>query len=260
MSNPKIEKKQAPLAKFLLEGRWAAELSIFSWNFIPLQLACPRGDGHPVLVLPGFTAGDWSTKPLRLFLEGLGYKAYGWEQGTNTGPSAELMLAMEERLDALYQQHGCKVSLVGWSLGGIYARELARRFPEKVRQVMTLGSPYGAEREHVHAALIGLLQVLKGKTFEELHAEFLPEGDSPPPVPCTSVYSKTDGVADWTLCIEDEPDATHQNIQVYGAHTGLGWNTSIAWLLADRLAQPEDDWKKFEPTTRAERLSYPNIS
>lgn len=255
-----MSKKKAKLGHFLMEGRAWAELAAFGWSYLPMKLLAPRGDGHAVLVLPGFMTGDTTTQPLRNFLSDMGYHTYGWGQGINKGPSIELMLNMAALLDKIYLEHG-KVSIIGWSLGGVYARELARRFPDRVRQVITLGSPFAADsREHVSDALIALLEGLTGKSFEEVQAEFLPHGDTPPPVPCTAAYSKTDGVVHWSLCREAKPDKTHQNVEVYGAHTGLGFNPSIVWLIADRLSQPEDGWKKFDPQNAPWRVLYPAIS
>lgn len=255
-----MPKKKAKIGHLLMEGRAWAELAAFGWSYLPMKLMAPRGDGHAVLVLPGFMTGDTSTQPLRTFLTGLGYQVYGWGQGINKGPNPELMDAMATLLDQIYLKHG-KVSVIGWSLGGVYARELARRFPDRVRQVMTLGSPFAADsREHVSDALINLLETLTGKTFEEVQADFLPNGDTPPPVPCTAVYSKTDGIAHWTLCLEAKPDATHQNVEVFGSHMGLGFNPSIVWLIADRLSQPEENWQKFAPKNAPVSALYPSIS
>ena len=101
----------------------------------------PRGDGHPVLVLPGFIASDTSTAILRRYLKRMGYDAHAWELGRNLGPKAigregEKLVA---RLRAIHELTGQKVSLVGWSLGGVMARLVARRAPEAVRQVISLG-------------------------------------------------------------------------------------------------------------------------
>ena len=109
----------------------------------PWLAAAPRGDGHPVLVFPGLLASDLSTQPLRGFLKAHGYAAHGWKQGRNLGLRPGVEADMLDRIDELYERHGRrKVSLVGWSLGGIYARQLAKRVPDKVRCVISLGSPF----------------------------------------------------------------------------------------------------------------------
>ena len=109
---------------------------------LPLQRALPVGDGHPVLVLPGLLAGDGSTWALRRLLRRLGYRAHGWRLGRNIGPTAKAVRGMAERLDELHTRYDAPVSLVGWSLGGIFARAMARHHPSAVRQVITLGSPF----------------------------------------------------------------------------------------------------------------------
>jgi pimeloyl-ACP methyl ester carboxylesterase len=171
----------------------------------------PRGDGHPVLVLPGFLAGDDSTRILRRYLQSLGYAVHPWLQGRNLGsPSARD--ALDERLAELQQRYDRKLSLVGWSLGGVYARGVAKRLPGNVRQVITLGSPFGES--------------------------------SPPPVPSTAIFSKSDGITRWQTCREPE-GPRFENIEVTGSHCGLGWNAFVLWAIADRLAQPEDEWRPF---------------
>jgi pimeloyl-ACP methyl ester carboxylesterase len=127
-----------------LEVRAIWELQAFFATY-PLLRRAPRGDGHPVLVLPGLAASDVSTRPLRTLLKELGYAAHGWKQGTNNGPRDGVEAGMEARLTELAQRYQRKVSLIGWSLGGIFARELARRSPELVRQVITLGSAFASE-------------------------------------------------------------------------------------------------------------------
>ena len=128
-------------ALLALEGRAWLEFAALL-PALPLLGRAPAGDGHPVLVLPGWLANDRSTQALRWFLRDRGYHAHGWKLGRNLGPSSALAPALRQRFTALRARHGRKVSLIGWSLGGIYARELARRFPDDVRQVITLASPF----------------------------------------------------------------------------------------------------------------------
>jgi pimeloyl-ACP methyl ester carboxylesterase len=180
---------------------------------LPLLRAAPRGDGHPVLVLPGFTASDLSTRVLRAYLRRRDYAAHGWQLGRNVGLEGEIGGRMRDRLLALHAEHGRRVSLVGWSLGGIYARELAKLAPGCVRQVITLGSPFA----------------------------LLP----PPPVPATAIYSRSDGVVAWQDCRELESART-DNVEIVGSHCGLGVNPLVLFAVADRLAQPESGWKPFD--------------
>ena len=205
----------------------------------------PRGDGHPVLVLPGLLAADSSTRALRTLLRGLGYFVHGWRLGRNIGPTAEAVRGMRDRLDELGQRHGRSVTLLGWSLGGIFARDLARRSPEAVRQVITLGSPFRLARHgqsRAHRAF---------ERYSHLHVEHrqLPleqEEVAALAVPATSIYSRVDGIVSWRACL-DTPSATAENIAVLGSHLGLGHHPAVAWAVADRLAQPDGAWAPFRP-------------
>lgn len=210
-----------------------------------LQLAAPRGDGHPVLVLPGLMAGDASTLVLRRYLRRLGYDVHGWKLGRNIGPTPEAVYGMGAKLDALAERHGRKVSIVGWSLGGIYARVLARLNPDDVRQVITLGSPYrikdGSE-SRAHRTY---------ERFSHLHIDGVidpatRDAAAPIDVPSTSVYSKLDGIVPWQTCMEPA-GPQRESIEVLGSHFGLGHNPAVLWLVGDRLAQPEGSWRPFHP-------------
>jgi pimeloyl-ACP methyl ester carboxylesterase len=209
---------------------------------LPLSPALPAGDGHPVLVLPGLLAGDASTIALRGMLRLLGYDVHGWELGPNVGPTAKVTQGMDRRLQELAQRHGRTVSVVGWSLGGIFARTLARRSAHLVRQVVTLGSPFRlarADQSHATRAF---------ERFSHLHVEHVPLPLDVPasslPVPSTSIYSRCDGVVDWRACL-DVPGPITENVEVYGSHLGLGHNPAVLWAVADRLAQPQGAWQPF---------------
>src|ERR1700694_6058226 len=119
---------------------------IFEFNasllLSPLLMRAPRGDGHPVLTLPGFLASDLSMSPMRRYLKELGYDAYAWNIGRNVGGVVRMRDALRERLAAIHTATGRKVSIIGWSLGGVYARDLALQAPDMVRAVITLGSPF----------------------------------------------------------------------------------------------------------------------
>jgi esterase/lipase len=212
----------------------------------PLLMSAPRGDGHPVLVLPGFVTSDRSTRILRRYLADQGYDVHAWELGRNLGPKAigdngEKLLS---RLRAIHRNTGRKVSLVGWSLGGVMARELARREPHMVRQVISLGSPFTGDPRATNVAR--LYERLTGDRLdgEALQAR-LAESRKAPPVPSTSIYSKADGVTSWRNCIEPASERT-DNIEVHGSHCGLGVNPAVLYAVADRLAQPEGRWARFE--------------
>jgi len=235
----------------MLEGQRALLEGMTLRPAAPLLRSSPRGDGHPVLVLPGFTAGDTSTRPLRQHLRRLGYSAHGWRLGPNLGPGGGVREGMIERLDELATRHGRKVTLVGWSLGGIYARELAKGLPAKVRQVVTLGSPFGdAGNASNVRRLFDLVAGPQRRRAQQAGAASL---RAAPPVPSTAIYSRTDGVVHWRSCQEPEGART-ENIEVPGSHCGLGVNPLVLYAVADRLAQPESGWQPFERSGWRRRL------
>ena len=204
--------------------------------------SAPEGDGHPVVVLPGFVASDASTRVLRDFLKRKGWNAHPWLQGRNLGLKAGLREAITERVLRLHDRYGERVSLVGWSLGGVFAREIAKTRPEVVRQVITLGSPFGNVARRTHATRLYLAVAGDPEEHEDVTPYAIAE---PPDLPCTAIYSKTDGVVPWESCIERETDLT-ENIEVPGSHCGLGMNPLVFYAVADRLSQPAGRWRKFE--------------
>jgi pimeloyl-ACP methyl ester carboxylesterase len=215
-------------------------------SFLALRPALsllPRGDGHPVLVLPGFLASDTSTIPMRNLLTQLGYDAVGWDLGRNIQITATRVKAMGACLNALHQRTGSKVSIVGWSLGGLLARELAKLHPEVVRQVISLGSPLSADRGISKVARI--FEALNGPVTEVQHRGKFVDLGTPPPVPSTSVFTKGDGVVHWRGSLQPE-GPERENVEVLASHIGLGVNPSVMWLIANRLAQPEGEWAPFE--------------
>ena len=230
-------------ALLALEARAVLELGWFVQS-LPLLSLTPRGDGHPVLVLPGFTAGDLSTVPLRRFLETRGFHAHGWKQGRNLGMRPGLDLRMARRLRGIHWRFGCKVSLVGWSLGGIYARELARQHPDQVRQVITLGSPFRIDPNRQRSAVSAIYDRLS-PTHDVSVDDLLPGmGAGHLDVPATAIYTRTDGVVRWWQCIESVGDR-RENIEVRGSHSGLGFNPAVMYAISDRLAQPAGTWSPF---------------
>jgi pimeloyl-ACP methyl ester carboxylesterase len=202
------------------EARAAPELASFAMTAGPLLAASPRGDGHAVLVLPGLGGSDSSTAPLRWFLGRLGYRSFGWGLGRNRGFGRHVTDGLDELLAAAHEAG--PVSLVGWSLGGVHAVELARRRPDAVRSIITLGSPLAGRR--------------------------------PPPaqIPTTSVYSRTDAIVSWRASLlASRP--VHENVEVRGSHLGLGHNPAVALVVADRLAQRPGSWRRFTPPRWARR-------
>lgn len=224
----------------LLESRAWLEAGA-SLALLPVWRLAPRGDGHPVLVLPGLAAGDDSTAILRGFLRSLGYPARGWRQGCNLGFRPGVLEALRHRILDLSARHGRKVSLIGWSLGGIFARELAKEIPDAVRLVITLASPFTGHPRATHA--FRLYEWVSGHRIggPEVH-ELL---RAPPPVPTTSIWSRTDGVVSWRCSVERQLPRV-ENIEVNASHLGIGAHPLALYAIADRLAQPEGQWRPFQ--------------
>jgi pimeloyl-ACP methyl ester carboxylesterase len=211
------------------------------------------GDGHPVLVLPGFAASDRSTGPLRSALRRKGYATHGWNLGLNIGPHRHIVEGLDQRLTDLHRRYGgVTVSLVGWSLGGVYARELARLRPDAVRQVITLASPYRMRPGDRSRASM-LYNTIAPRTDRFLPQTEPEEARPPVPVPATSIYTRTDSVVRWHTCI-DTVGPGRENIEVIGTHNGLGVNVAALLAVADRLAQPEGGWAPFRAPHRARHL------
>jgi len=222
-----------------LEARAPVELwaSVIS---LPFLRQVPKGDGQPVLVFPGLLAGDSTTLLLRAFLKQLGYVPFGWKQGINIGPRHGVLAGCKERIEEIHSEYGRKISLVGWSLGGLYAREMAKLMPGMVRQVITLGSPFAGNPQATHAWRI--FEYFSGHSARD--PNLLERLRTAPPVPTTSIYSKTDGVVAWQ-CSVQAPAKQSENIEVSASHLGLGMNPLALFALADRLAQQQDAWKPF---------------
>jgi hypothetical protein len=230
-------------ALLLLEGRAIPELFGFVAALPSLTALAPRGDGQPVLVLPGLATGDRATTALRRFLSSKGYPTYGWKLGLNLGPRPGVEQSLLALVDDLYEKHGRKVSLVGWSLGGIYARQLGKMVPEKVRQVISLGSPFGGTPRATNAWRV--YELASGESVDDTDRHMGGAISAPPPVPTTAIYSRTDGICAWQNCIETKSD-TAENIEVKASHCGLGHHPAAVYAVADRLAQPEGNWKPFD--------------
>lgn len=201
----------------------------------------PRGDGHPVLVLPGLLAGDFSTAPLRRFLRTLCYDARGWKLGVNTGPTPRLREALDARLCHLAERHARAVSLIGWSLGGIYARELARAHPDRVRVLITLATPF---RDISATRAANIIPIRPGGRPLHESQELRAWLRRPVPVPTTSVYSRSDGIVAWQSCIEVD-GGQRENVEVECSHTGMGFHPQVLEVIADRLAQPAGEWRPY---------------
>jgi pimeloyl-ACP methyl ester carboxylesterase len=224
----------------MLEWRAPWELGA-SLAASPLLQMAPRGDGHPVLVFPGLAASDLSTVPLRNFLQSRHYVPYGWDLGMNFGPRPGVLAASLNRIRELVERHEAKVSLVGWSLGGVYARELAKIAPDLVRGVITLGTPFNGNPKATNAWR--LYEFASGSKVGDptLHAGLA----QTPPVPTTSVFSRSDGIVAWKCSLEKAEHRCAESVEVRASHVGLGMNPAAWYVLADRLAQVQDAWQPF---------------
>ena len=212
-----------------------------------LGTAC-RGDGHPVLVLPGWLVGDPSTVLLRNVLRALGHDVSGWSLGTNRGPNVHLVEELRSRLERLHHESGRRVSLVGWSLGGLYAQELARAAPGSVRRLITLGTPVLRRNVWTQNAS----QIADRASHLPRVAAILPRPWAEPGslrVPATSVYSRADGIVPWSAC-RYAVGPRRESVEVRGSHLGLAHNPAVLWLLADRLGQKDGECEPFRPPRR----------
>ena len=225
----------------MMEMRAIPELFGFTMSWPTLATFSPRGDGQPVLVLPGLITSDNATRPLRGLLTTLGYPTYGWEMGRNYGPLPGVEEGLVNRVKELSEKYGRKVSIVGWSLGGIYARQLGKMLPDHVRQVISLGSPFngdpGATRVYPVARRLMPLH-------EEPITNLRTLAGQPLAVPNSNVYSRQDAIVPWQIATETTDEQT-ENIEVFAGHMSLGFSPTVLFALADRLGQAEDSWQPF---------------
>ena len=215
------------------------------WMTTPILLGGPRGDGHCVMVLPGFSSDDRSTHWLRCYLDYLGYQSVEWGLGHNLGyrTLGKSEQRLRHRVEALAVTSGRKISLVGWSLGGVMARHMARDLPDYVRQVVTLGAPFTGDPTATNIRLF--YEMLSGDDMDSSHSRKAWRANrAAPPVRTSSIYSKSDGVTAWQNCLEVENEFA-ENIEVVGSHMGLPHNAMALYAVADRLAQPETEWQPY---------------
>jgi pimeloyl-ACP methyl ester carboxylesterase len=200
---------------------------------LPRLLTAPRGDGHTVVDIPGWKAPELSGAPLRAYLRSLGYDARGWGFGTNTGDPRRDVERLTRSVLELAGASGAPVSLVGWSLGGVIAREVARREPDAVRRVITYGTPVvgGPRFTAVARAYDAGASTAAEKVAQRLDAE------SPIQVPLTAVFTRRDGIVAWQACL-DRTSPHVEHVEVFSTHIGLGLDPDVWRLVADRLATP----------------------
>ncbi len=229
---PTSEIKIPSLYLYLTEGIRSFKEWIQSFRFRRKYQPATKGDGHPVLVIPGFLGNDINTLPLRNFLKRIGYTTYPWELGVNLA-NFEDIDALEKRVNDLYLKHQEKISVVGWSLGGIYARELSKRNPAMIRQVITTGSPFRGI--HEPNRVDWLLRLLRGDVEKEVGEDFINSIAEPTSVLTTSIYSKKDGAVPWQTCMEAVEDDLHKNVEVNSSHIGMPHNKEVLVVISERL-------------------------
>jgi len=222
-----------------------------------LVSTAPRGDGHPVMVLPGFATSDRMTLLLRHFLSVLGYRVFPWNLGWNfdhhsVGANGE---HISREIDRIRDEAGDDVSLIGWSLGGVIAREAARRNPVGVRQVIALGSPFAGDPEATSMSLLYALTTGKSARSPEARARSR-RGVRPLPVPSSAIFSRSDGITAWQNCVGQTDDIT-ENIEVRASHFGFMANPAVYLAVADRLAQPKEGRQSFVPEGPLASLFFP---
>ncbi len=254
MTNPSAKRISSPslIKSFTEATRTGLELVAGQIGEKLIHRNTPEARHHPVLIVPGFMAGDWTTIALRNFLVRKGYPAYSWQGGINTGPSEKNLMHLEKRLHTIANYHPDeKVTLIGHSLGGIFAREMAREHPDLINQVITLGSPFaaGPHPKSVASVVRHAFSLINGDDHPFLVDSSLAlQSMTPPPVPTTSIYSRGDGIVNWETCLNPDGHNFTENVEIWGSHCGMVANPLAFIVCADRLAIPrQKDWKPFDP-------------
>jgi len=236
----------------LLEMRLFMEMALLPAS-LPLLMEAPQGDGHPVVLVPGFMAGESTLLALKLFLQNKGYDVHTWGLGRNVGFRGKHANALPQKIRYLHHTTGRKVSLVGWSLGGVFSFYGAETTQDCVRSIITLGSPVSVDMmgNQSPPALKAMYRLVSHRLGASAHlmqprAKAMREHRRLP-IPTSCLYSLSDGVVPPQEATIDGDPALHENIQVPGSHVGLGFNGIVMAIVADRLAQPESDWKPFAP-------------
>jgi len=217
----------------------------FAWHKLGKTRQQRHGDGHPVVIFPGLGANGSTVAALLAHCRSLGYEAIHWGQGFNTGPQGDLdawLANLESRVTDLLAHHGKPATLIGWSLGGLYARELGKLMGPRVRQVITIGTPFNADADYTHAGW--LFRLLSG-TPAAMDPALILRLRTPPPVRTTSIYSKSDGVVAWQTCCHDKRYRLVHDIEVDSSHIGMVWNRDVLSAITDRLGQQTGPWRRY---------------
>jgi pimeloyl-ACP methyl ester carboxylesterase len=239
-----------PKPHVLLTASEVARLPVeYGWSLLLDKVVPVRSsaEGRPVLVLPGFYATDGMTARLRSHLRAHGYRVHGWGLGRNVGLTDAILDGILARVDELHDRYGEPLSVIGWSFGGLLARWLAHERPDAVRQVLCLGSPWRAEGERTRATAM-FERAAAQHGLSERARDVVDVLRRPLPVPCTAIYSRTDGITSWRSCLLDDGERC-ENIAVPSSHVGLTSNPITLAVVVDRLAQQPDDIAAFDWAT-----------
>jgi triacylglycerol lipase len=216
----------------LAEMRWQAELTRLCLDPMFLRGAEPRGDGRPVVLVPGFAGGDWTLQHLAFWLRRSGYEPVRCNFLVNAGCAAKALARVERRV----------IAVLGHSAGGYLARAAAARMPDRISHVVALGAGLARQFDVSAPALAAVavarrVQPNNGCLTEHCGCAFTTGYTCPFPadVSLTSIYSRGDGMVRWESCLADYAD----NVEVTGSHVGLAWNRKSYRAIAAALAQPE---------------------
>ena len=243
---PSLPIQRPSLALFGIEPLRAA-FEFASHHVVPAEAQPAAGDGHPVIIFPGMGTDGTAVAPLRRYCKSLGYEALDWGRGFNRGPQGDIdawLADLQEHTAELLSGFKKSATFIGWSLGGIYARELSKTMGRRVRQVITIGTPFNASADHTNVGWIFRLLSGSAPAFDATLSARL---RAAPAVPTTSIYSRSDGVVAWQTCKHEAESKRVKDLEVPGSHVGLGWNRSVLRIVGDRLGQVPGRWQRYEP-------------
>ena len=196
----------------------------------PVLRRSPTGAGRSTLLLPGYSTGDAVMAPLRTFLARRGHDAKGWGLGVNDGAMTRLVGEVDRLVNREYEMSGRRVNLVGWSLGGVLAREMARENPSMVHRVATYGTPLFGPRH------LTRVTIYSDNELDSIERAIVDQRDKPITVPLTTIYSRKDGIVHWSMCV-DKVSPNNQNVEVASSHIGMVLDPDVWSTIADFLAE-----------------------
>lgn len=244
MSLPAIDSVQRPSLALLGTEPFRAAME-FALQKLGKSNDAKPGDGHPVVIFPGLGGHGGSVATLREHCRALGYDAFDWGQGFNTGPQGEFdawLHALKSEVADRLAGHTQAATLIGWSLGGLYAREIGKLMAPRIRQVITIGTPFNTDADHTN---VGWLFRLLSGSSSAIDPALSRRLRTPPPLRTTSIYSRSDGVVAWQTCCHDKRSRLVHDIEVDSSHFGMGWNRDVLAAVADRLGQQPGPWRRY---------------